>query len=562
MRRWITPPDTRPAGQVLSIALLVLVALLGAACGGGDDSADGGETADGDVTPDAELEPVAGGEVVYGLESDTNGAWAPHTVICAVSCQTLMKSVYDPLAIHLADGEVVGFLLESIEPNDDATEWTLTMREGIEFHDGTPVDGAAIKDNLDRQREGARRAAALSGVVSVEADGLTATVTLTEPDFSFSMLVAGGPASYIASPTWLAAVDDGSADATEPVGTGPFVFDSYTPGESFRATANEEYWRDGLPLLDAIEFRFLAETGTRSTALRAGDIDVAHFSNAGTVADLREDDAVTVLESTEQAESLFVMLNPNGANEALADADVRRALGQAIDLDLFIEATGAGIVEPANGPYPPDSPGHLEDTGYPAFDRDAAAEAIESYEADNGDISISFLTTTDDAALTSVELLADQWEQVGVDVQIDQVEQAVYVPSIFTNDFEAVLFRSYGGFSGLANRIFWHGDFALPPGEISQNAQRLDDDVLSESLDAVHATDDPEAIVEAAQAINRQFGEQAYSLWLNWVTWGIASTPEVHHVAGPVVLPDGTEAAPFGSGIAGSHQVAQMWIEQ
>ena len=128
-------------------ALLLAFGLVAAACGGSDDSS-GGErrtrtrAARSPPIPTTGPTPTRGGSITFAREAETSSPWTPSAMICDVACHQAIKGIYDTLIWPDAEGEVHGMLLESFEPNADFTEWTLTPREGITFHDGTPWDVA------------------------------------------------------------------------------------------------------------------------------------------------------------------------------------------------------------------------------------------------------------------------------------------------------------------------------------------------------------------------------------------------------------------------------------
>ena len=122
--------------------MLTALAVL-AGCGGGNADADG--TTDG---ADAG-EPVRGGEVVYGLEAETGGGWCLTDSTLAISGIMVTRAIYDTLTTATADGGFVPYLAESVEPNDDFTQWTITLRDGVTFHDGSTLDATVVKNNLD-----------------------------------------------------------------------------------------------------------------------------------------------------------------------------------------------------------------------------------------------------------------------------------------------------------------------------------------------------------------------------------------------------------------------------
>ena len=106
----------------------------------------------GERRPEDPPNPVQGGTLVYGLEADSANPWAPYRTSCVTSCLAVLRGISDSLFAVDADGQMVPYLVESVDHNADYTQWTLHIRDGITFHDGTPLDGAAVKFNIDTCR--------------------------------------------------------------------------------------------------------------------------------------------------------------------------------------------------------------------------------------------------------------------------------------------------------------------------------------------------------------------------------------------------------------------------
>ncbi len=549
------------------LALLLGLAMVAAACGGDDDTSDNANPDEGptDSEPDESDagDPVAGGKLVYGLEADTSTPWTPANSVCAISCHMIMRSVFDPLTLFAEDGSVQPNLLESFEANDDFTAWTLTPKDGITFHDGTPFDAAAIKANLDAHLVSFLTARALLNVDSVELseDGSAVVVNMKSPWNRFPVFLSG-QIGYQASPAWLTAVAEDATLSASPVGTGPFVFKSYEVGGSFIATKNAEYWRadEGLPYLDEIEYRVLPDAQARKNALLSGDIDMMHSSAGLVISDLREEPDIELTESSAFGETNYTLMNVGNPDSPISDVRIRKALAMAIDNEVLIERRGAGIGEVANGPFSPDQKGYLEETPYPTYDPEGAKALVDEYKADKGvdTVDIDYTTTTDPANLETGELVKQFWDEVGLNVQLAQIEQGSFIVTALSGDFEMFGWRNHGGVDPDSQRIWWHSETAGAVGELALNFGRIEDDVIDENLDKLRQTNDDAEITEAAEAINTQFGEQVYNLWSSWTVWGIGKDPKVNGLA-DFVLPDGSPEI-YGNGIGGSHQVSQLWI--
>lgn len=564
------------------LAALLGLAILAAACGnddGGDDAApdDADEQPDdgtGTTAPPDEGEPEPGGTLVYGLEADTATPWTPQNAVCAISCHMVMRTVFDTLVLYVEgeDGpELEPNLLESFSANEDFTEWTLVPREGIQFHDGTPFDAEAIKANLDGHLASFLTGAALLDVESIEVVDGAAVVTTSRPWAHFPQYLTG-QIGYMASPDWLSAVAEETARPDEPVGTGPFVYQSYEPGGSFVATKNENYWRadEGLPHLDRVELRVIADVQARRTALINGDIDMTHTSNGDTISQLRGEDSLETTEDTQFGEANYVLLNVANPDSAINDVRIRRALAHAMDLDVFIERRGGGVGNPANGPFGPGQLGELDDTGYPEFDPEAARALVEEYKADNGiegPVPISYTTTSDPFNLGTAELIKQFWDAVGFETELAQIEQGQFIITALRGDFEAFGWRNHGGYNPDGQRIWWHSETAqcgvrdtCPDGgepALALNFGRIRDAQIDASLDTIRETDDVATLTEEAENINRRFGDQVYNLWTTETIWMWAKQPAVNGI-GTRTTPAGESVTHF-NGIGGTHGIANLW---
>jgi peptide/nickel transport system substrate-binding protein len=547
-------------------------------------------------------EPVKGGTLVYGLEADTANGWAPYRSSLATSGYIPLTSITDSLFAVTADGEVVPNLVESAEPNEDYTQWTMRVRDGITFQDGSPLDGDAVKFNMDTCIYSPLAGPALTTIERVEASGMDVTVFIKGgPWVAFPAYFVAG-CGYQMSAEWLRTLPDtpqrnpdspaydaalaatpATGDPAKPVGLGAFTFESYSPGNGnvFRAVRNEDYWRgpngitgEDLPYLDAIEAVVAVDEEGRSNGVRSGQIDVMMTANADTISQFLDDDGFKVNSSTLYGDTGYAMLNvaegptldPEGKNAAspLLNVNCRRALAHAIDKDRYVEERGAGLVPPANGPFPPGSPGYLEDTGYPEYDPEQAATEMDTcLEALGTDhIEFSYNTTNDPFNVESNELIISMWESVFGDkvrANITPVEQGQYIGLALVGSFNAVGWRSHSGVDPDIQRLWWQSSSATPVGELALNFGRFQDPEMDEQLDIIKSNPDPAARKAATQQVNRIFGEKVYNWWLSWTLWAIISQPHVNGVQRHD-LPDGQEG--IGLAFAGLHQTNQIWCDE
>lgn len=552
------------------LAALMVLGLLAVACGGSDDTggddASGGDDTATEGDPDEGVEPVRGGSLVYAREAETSSPWTPAQMICDTSCHQAIRGIYDTLTFVGDDQLPHPFLLESFEPNATFDEWTFTAREGITFHDGTPFDADALVDHFERMRNSTLVGNAIQAVNNVEKiDDMSVVISTDTPWVDFPVYFAAQP-GYVASPTWLAAVDAGTAEATEPVGTGPFVFAEYNPGDNFRMTKNEDYWLEApdgqpYPYLDELEFLVQEEDATRTRSIQSGEIDITHTDRGPDVEELRDladAGSLQLFEMTDRQSTTYTLINV-AADSPLQDVEVRRAVAQAIDQEFRNASRSAGVYELANGPFAPGSMGYVEDNGWPEYDPEAAAAFVEEYEAENGPIEFSYRTTADPDNALTVELIAQNLADVGIDVEVDQTEQGAFIQEAVLGNFEAFTWRNHGGIDPETERVWWHSENADPIGSIALNFGRFQDDVIDENLQIMRESQDDAERTAAAEAINRQFADQVYDIWGDWIYWVMAYQNDVHGVQTPITLPDGTPSYVQAGG--GNINPMSLWVD-
>ncbi len=550
-------------------------------------------------TSEDQGKPVKGGTLVYGLEADTANGWAPYRSSLATSGYIPLESVTDTLFAVTDAGDVVPYLVDTVEHNADYTQWTMHLRDGIVFQDGSPFDGDAVKFNMDTCIYSPLTAGALTTIDHVEASGQDVTVFVRGGSWvAFPAYYAGG-CGYMMSAKWLRSLADvpqrdpknpaydatlaatpADGDPAKPVGLGAFTFDSYTPGNgnSFKAVRNDTYWRgpkgitgEDLPYLDAIEAVVAVDEEGRSNALPAGDFDVMMTANSDTISQFLDDDSFKVDSSTRYGDTGYAMLNvaqgptldPEGknANSPLLNVDCRRALAYGIDVDRYIKERGAGLVPKANGPFPPGSIGYLKDTGYPNYDPEKAKSEMDTCLAALGTdhIEFSYNTTNDPFNIESNTLIISMWTDLfgdKVQAKISPIEQGQYIGLALVGSFNAVGWRSHSGLDPDTQRLWWQSTSASPLGALALNFGRFQDPDMDAQMAIIKSNPDPAARKAAAEQVNRIFGEKVYNWWLAWALWGIISQPYVNGVQADL-LPDGTKG--IGLAFAGRHQVNQMW---
>lgn len=574
-------------------ALLLAASLLATSCGGAKSDDEGspgtGPTAQGDDGLNVEAgesgladagEPQRGGKLVYGVEAESSAGFCLSEAQLAISGMMVVRAFYDTLTVPNSEGDFVPYLAEAVTPNDDHTQWDITLREGIKFHDGSDLTAEVVKNNLDAYRgqyEG--RASTLfmfvlKDIDTVEvADPLTVRVTMSRPWVSFPAFLFSSSRLGMMAQAQLDA--DAAGCSGKPIGTGPFEFVSWTQNQKLNGKANPDYWQiapDGepYPYVDEIEFRPIPNGTVRKQSLESGELNLMHTSDAEQIknsfAKMRDDGKVNLLVSEAQAEVSFIQLN--NTIPPFDDERMRIALAMASDRDDVNRTVNAGLPTVASGPIAPGGLGYLEDAGFPAYDPEGAKALIAEYLAENPDQSASFtlLATTDPTIRRIAELIQQRAKAVGIDVNIQNVEQATLIDNAIAKEYQAMVFRNYPGGDPDMNYVWWYGEDNLV------NFGGWDDPELNALFDQGRETADRDERQTIYEDINRIMASKVYGMWSWYTPWAIVLDNSVHNVFGPP-LPGEDPSQPGdastddpartpGRGLATGHPLIGLWIGQ
>jgi peptide/nickel transport system substrate-binding protein len=565
------------SAPTMAAVTLVTLGLLAAACGGDNKattttSASPGQpsTSAGAATTVAQ-KPTPGGKLVVRVEAEVGNPWTPANMQCDSSCQTRARTFFEPLiAVDATDGKPHPYLAQSVSHSSDYKIWTVKLRSGIKFTDGTPLNADALVDNTNRVRKSLLLGAAVKDIVEVrKVDDLTAQVRMSRPWVSFDYFM-GTQGSFAASPTWLAKVDKDPTQASKPVGTGPFVLTDFKPRDVTIVKRNPNYWRksEGLPYLDEIDFRVIEDELTAANAFKAGQLDVLVTDNGQNIKAFKDNQSYTFVAQKKQGETNYVMFNVGQDGSPLQDQRVRCGLAAAVDPSAIDEAIHANQLQVANGPFSPGQEGYLQESGNHKPDPGKAKALIADWSKDHGGQKPKILyTTTNDAANLQIAQLYDEWwKAAGVDVSVAQVTQDKLIINALVGDpsFNAFGWRNHAGIVLDQQYYWWHSSQALPEnqGKPALNFGRLKDPVIDRLLDDAHSNPDPAARKADAEQVNRQFAKQCWIIPTVWTEWGIVLKPKVQG-EGTTTFPAGAPGiVQDGAGFPGQLWWQQVWLKQ
>ena len=547
------------SGRALAAATAGSGVLLAACSGGGGTGAQPTTSARG--TGISTATPSRGGQLRVGVTSEIDG-FDPAFNHWDQTGHTYAMTIFDPLATYGADRKVKPYLAKSITPNADFTEWTITTRPGVTFHDGAPCDAAAVKANLDRSISSPLTGAALSTVKEVVVQGTdTVVVRMRSPWAPFdSYLVPGSQLAYMVSPKAIA----GGKVSAQPVGTGPFVFKEWANGDKFVAERNPGYWRQGLPYLDSVTYHPIADSGSRASSLRAGTIDLMYGGSARNILDFRDNKKFTYVDNIKDTlgEPAYVFMMVNTAVPPLDDLRVRQAMAHATDQERLVKVAGLGVgleFLPITGPFPKGSPYHAE-TSYPTKADPAKAKAlIEDYAKDKGSKPAFKLGTTNDPVnVQNTQLVQAMWRDAGMDVQIDIVEQAQYITNALSGNYMVYGWIQFQASDPDQNYVWWSAQTAAPVGSLSLNFARNKDPQIQAALDKGRASGDPQERAAAYQTVMKRLAEDLPYIWASQSVASAMAAPKVRNFVN-ATLPD----ADSGEALTGFHTLinpALTWL--
>jgi peptide/nickel transport system substrate-binding protein len=544
-------PMRGPWTRALASAGLVGLLLGTAACGGSDDG--NGDAEAGAVSDVSEAgDPVDGGEIAVGMEAETN-SWLPSEGTFNQPGVNVAYAIYDPLMHRTEDGGVEPYLAESMEPNADLSEWTLTLRPDVQFHDGTPLNAQALKSNFDDylKQPASRVAASLSDVTSLDVvDDLTVVYRLTGTNAAFPDNLVNA-AGWPFSPTAAAAA--GLDAGANPVGTGPFKFVSWQRDSNLVVEKNENYWQEGLPHLDKITFRPIPDEDTRLSSLQSSDIDVMQSLRQSTVIKARDLEGVDSYEHLGSNSGASTM---NVSRPPFDDVRVRQALAHAMDQEALIEVLGGAGVTPLQTQFfSPDSPYYsaaLEES-YPEYDVEKAQELYDEYINDPersdgkpvGDpISFTFTCPPDPSLNELSQLYQAFFNVLGAEVELEQKEQAAWIQDMLARDYDM-------GCTRVGNDRDPYIVFSQAFTEGPLNMTAFQSPEIDEQLEILRTTTDVDERKAAVEAIGEVLNENVPNTYSGGTLTVMAARDVVKNLDG-WVFPDGTK----GNGAA-SAQV--MW---
>lgn len=245
-----------------------------------------------------------------------------------------------------------------------ATEWSISedgktvtfkLREGVKWHDGTPFTSADVAFSLLKVVKDyhPRGKSNLGPVETIDTpDDLTVVLNLAHPYVPLMKGLSSLEAPIVPRHIYENTDYRANPAVNAPIGTGPYRFVEWAKGSHIRLERNPDYWREGLPYLDTLTFRFIADSATRAAGVESGEIDVATFGTINPVEmrRLEKTDGISIAYGGYEAIAPVMMLELNTAQAPFDKKEVRQAVAYALDRQRIIDTVWYGFGKPAVGP--------------------------------------------------------------------------------------------------------------------------------------------------------------------------------------------------------------------
>ncbi|MDN6171311.1 MAG: ABC transporter substrate-binding protein [Yaniella sp.] len=504
--------------KILATAVIGGLALAG--CGTSD-------SADGETTG----EPQSGGTLTYASGDAEPDCLDPH--YGGNYPQGLIATQYlETLFTKDEDGQTIPWLAETSEVSDDGLTHTISVTDGITFHDDTPLTSEAIKANIEHLQD--PETASSTGFLAVEkveeveiVDELTADLHLSAPDNALEESLSMHWTA-IQSPEALAR--DVQENCADPVGTGPFMFDSWEREQQVNLVRNDDYV---LPVesdretdqayLDGITWRMIPEAATRYAALQSGEVDVIDNAQPDTIQSA-EDANIGHLDSPRPGAANRLELNSSQA--PFDDVLVREAFMRSVDVDGGIEALYFDTAPRSHSLLSSVEPLGYSDESLFTQDVEQANDLLDDAgwtERDDDDVRMKdgerleiVMPVSTNQSVPAEQSLFEQFQsqsaEVGFDMQINLLDLSSWYAALGEHNYDLVS-APYTKVGPSVLRILYHSDSIepAPSGYFANNAQ-VNIPELDETLVQAEETTDDDERAELYEQAQRTVLEDHYVL--------------------------------------------------
>lgn len=404
--------------------LTVAATIMLGACGSGKTA----------TSSDGDGKPVSGGDLVMVRGSDSTSL-LPTAVTDNVDIW-VQELIYEPLLLPKADGSGVEYAVaDKYQQESDGLTWTFHIRDGVKFSDGTPITSDDVKFSLEQaSKDDAPFSFTNSSIDSIETPSDDTVKIKTKQPWSPL------PSDLAIFSNSIVPKDYGGKSAEEfaknPIGSGPFKFDSWDKGQQLKLVKNENYRVAGKPYLDSVTFKVVADDNTRTLQLKGGQAQINEFPPYSTIKTLSKSKDLNVKGFTS---SRVDYLSFNTSKAPFNDVHLRRAVSYALDRSALNKAVLYGNGTPAESYLTPALWAHAKSKdidGLISYDLDKAKKELSKSKYADGAI-LELLVASGDANQSSMaQIIQETLAKIGLTVKIKQMDSSAKTEAMKGANFE------------------------------------------------------------------------------------------------------------------------------
>lgn len=487
--------------KVIALILVALFAFSFIACNASVDEnkadASQGQTTDKQIASDvpnnsAEDNVVQGGEIIFGMNVDVNthASWR----IRSGQEKLALSPVYEPLMKFDENGELQPYLAESLVADQNNLTYTVKLREGITFSDGSPLDGDALLWNFENFKENSQTAATHFGSVESfeKVDDMTVVIHLKEWNTQIPYSLNSCAGLMYSKAAFEAHDYDWCLE--NPVGTGPYVLTESVSDSHKKYARNENYWNTESPAhFDNVTIKIIADKMSAQAALISGEID-AYLGGDYAMKQTLQDMGFNLYQNKMWYTIYFLIFGSDCEGSPLCDVRVRKAIAYAIDSKTIAESLDYGKTFVSNQYAVEGTPFYNPDVVGYEYNVEKAKELLAEAGYPHG-FKTKISVGVDQALDRYMVAMQGYLKEVGIEIELDYQETAIWTSKGIYETDEGMILAGHGFGANLVNQAVNNfSKRAIDGVGMLKNSKLHPDDLDTALMKALSATDDAEML--------------------------------------------------------------------
>ncbi|CAM3120840.1 ABC transporter substrate-binding protein [Prescottella defluvii] len=508
------------AAAVVAIGALVLTA-----CASADGVESGGASNDGrysigyvgDRTGGGS--PVDGGVMTYGAYGFPATLDPTRSPVAGSTGGTELAAIYDTLMRYdFEKGEYIPQLAEALSTSDGGSTWTIMLRDGATFSDGSPVDSAAVKWSLDRYVAAKRDIAQVwvNSVAEIRTpDAETVVFKLERQWTDFPVMLSMGPGMIVAP-------SSEAGQTFTPIGAGPFTVTKFAPNEVLELAPRADYV-GGKPRLAGLRFVPTPNPQGMVESMQSGQLDGGYFYRNAEAIDSALDAGYEGYLDIVGLGAIGVINQREGRPGA--DLRVRRAIALGVDAEAMNQRVSGGNDPVGSSLYPKGSQWYNEDVPGVAFDPDKARELLNQAKADGYDGKLTYVAINEEASRQGALAVQAALNSIGFNVEVVYANSVTDLTRRVYADRDFDIARAAASLIDTAPLVRMYASLGSDSNNNAAGYNSPEMDGLLVNLQAAGNDDEKQAVIDDMQKVANE--TVPYAVWAPSIVFA-AWTPKLH----------------------------------